>query len=141
MVPDYTTEGNKLIAEFEGWTLNEETGKLPFVNLQNIVDGRLIQVPYLTSDGRVCSAFVRRFSYDVDWARLVPIIDKIRLMGFYIKITLEADEVSCIIGALGGDAKDLIVKQGRRAIWEAVVEFIKRHKATKRDSQVPIAPK
>lgn len=100
-----TQEGNKLIAEYEGYIPCEKPSILDYVGLE---------------------ISIHALRYETDWEQLMPIVEKIEEAGYFVMINrwtsvyTGSDSERIMVTSIIGNAKI-------RNTWLAVVEFIKWH--------------
>lgn len=108
-------EGNKLIAEFDGWI---STGrKHPFDESKGFT---------YRKKGNMGEMWVKGFTYDENWNALMPVIEKIESLGFYVSIQ-KSNVTCCKDGGISPVYENYGYKNKRQAVWEAVVAFIELH--------------
>lgn len=118
-------EGNKLIAEFCGWTIEPgmEDHADPYYN-QPQKDG-YIPAMVLASNLR----------YHSSWDWLMPVVGKIQEFGYSVLINCEGKKLASFTNTIVNDSQvspTVIVdgyseKSQIKSVYEAVVEFIKWH--------------
>jgi len=81
MENEYIIEGNKLIAEFEGWKEPSLEYKLKWCGVPNEEKLNKLNkeyIPYLVHSEKSEPFFIDSLQYEMSWDWLIPIIDKIR---------------------------------------------------------------
>jgi hypothetical protein len=104
-------EGNKLIAEF---MMCKE-------HHLNNTEGFYMDHPIIEwhSYGENNSEF------HSSWDWLMPVVEKIEKLGYYIQITYYKD-VSCVIGEPGSGTQSVnVINRGDNCVYKSAVEFIK----------------
>jgi hypothetical protein len=101
-------EGNKLIAKFMGaknaYRQDPESFLLP---------------------GDPCVRHSKNMYYHSSWDWLMPVVEKIEKLGYYIQITYYKD-VSCVIGEPGSGTQSVnVINRGDNCVYKSAVEFIK----------------
>lgn len=124
-----TIEGNKLIAEFDGWYQKPEVNQGSDINW--------FHETYSTKITSVTTLPFRpsNFKYHSSWDWLMPVIRNIEQHGCIIEISF-AIVASCRICVIGGKHEDVIniVNQdnddGLESAWLSCVEFIQHYNTT-----------
>lgn len=121
MTPQEITEGNKLIAEFDGYKFyNDAQGDFP--------NGY-----YCLKDNSL-PMFPEDFCYHENWSWLMPVVEKIEKNGCIVEIWMSLGKGCRIQKVLTKIKNWQTVRESNstiEAVWLAVIEFIKWHNQQK----------
>lgn len=116
---DKIHEGNKLIAEFMGWTLKRYPS-----HMKTPYHGKSIWWSSGKTKTFCCEEGQEHF--DDSWEWLMPVVNKIEVRDYWVDICF----VQCLIGRVNDGGKTIVEADGVskiEATWLAIVKFIKWH--------------
>ncbi len=118
-----TTENNKIIAEFLGWSkkINKEEEEIPFYNLP---------IKFRNPNGIKEYIPIEGFIFESDWNWLMEVVEKIESLGGAVCIgngncVMIIFYLTDVMGESYSKTRELIGETKIEAVYNACVEFIK----------------
>jgi len=126
MTKEEIFEGNKLIAKFMGWEVDDYTGR----EVNYFVEGQLDVYPKVVSDW---VAF-QHMKFHSSWDWLMSVVEKIESLGIYTDICKRVNTKYHNVTIDDVNSKKYIADRDslskKEAVWNACIEFIKHYNST-----------